>query len=74
VKTITKIILILVALINFLCSCKKEKCKECFLDETNSNTGQTVTTSIGKKCGNELKETDGKEYRGSDGPVKSYCK
>ena len=56
----------------FICSCTK--CKQCYLDETNSQTGKVTTTSLGKQCGEELKKIDGKTYMAPDGPAKSYCK
>lgn len=43
------------------------------MDETNSFTNTTTTRSLGKKCGNEMEELDGKTYIGPDGPVKTYC-
>jgi len=53
-------------------SCRK--CKMCYLEETNSQTGNVRTTSLGEKCGKDLTDTDGKKYIGASGPVKSYCK
>jgi len=46
----------------------------CFLDETDSQTGNVITTSLGEKCGEDLTNTDVKTYIGASGPVKSYCK
>jgi hypothetical protein len=67
------LIIILTVLLLSFSSCKEE-CKECFLEETNTQTGDTITTSLGKKCGDDLKNNDGREYIGKDGPAKSYCK
>lgn len=56
-----------------LVSCEKEECKECFAEETDTSTGIITTTSLGKKCGDELEEIDGMQYMGSQGPVVNYC-
>lgn len=66
--------LFLVLMLCAITACKKEKCQECYIDETNSFTGVVTTTSIGKKCGNDLKNTDGNQYTGVSGPARTYCK
>jgi len=53
-------------------SCKK--CKECFVEETNTLTGIVSTFSLGEKCGKDWKKIDGRTYQGYEGPAKSYCK
>lgn len=50
------------------------KCKHCYIDETNSQTGVVTTSSLGKKCGSQIDEVDGKTYVGPDGSTKTYCK
>jgi hypothetical protein len=46
----------------------------CYLDETDSQSGNVITTSLGEKCGEDLTDIDGKTYIGASGPAKSYCK
>ena len=55
-----------------LFSCSKD-CRECFMDETNAGSGTITTTSLGSRCGNELKNTDSTSYEGNNGAVFVYC-
>ena len=52
-------------------SCRE--CKECYFEEVNTQTADTVITPMGKQCGSDLKETDGKEYKTGAGSARSYC-
>lgn len=54
-------------------SCSKEQCGECFTEETNKETGEKVTTSIGELCGEELTNTDGNTFQTVNGTARTYC-
>jgi hypothetical protein len=73
-NTMRCLLIALFSLSLFFSSCKKRECKECFIEETNSETGDKFTMSDGVKCGEDLEEMDGKEYNGIDGPARAYCK
>lgn len=54
-----------------LSSCKK--CKECYMTEEIQQSGETNTTELGEKCGDDLESIDGTELQGNDGVVNTYC-
>ncbi len=54
-------------------SCSKEKCAQCYTEETSNITQEIITTPIGELCGEELENADGKTFTSAIGPARTYC-